>query len=145
MTTQPHTTPGTNTSTVDGALTERCQNHGDYIAGLIAAGHLDTLGRPDKLPGDLFPDIEPWIVDAIWQRALTVGVWVGKALARPQWTPEALDRLRTALHEAGYQGMAAKTARTAAVHPARRPMPFDQPATATHPADADTARTGGHP
>ena len=149
MTTSPADIPAPDTTAVDQQLLERAQSHGEYLAGLIAAGTLDTVGRPDKLPTALFPDVDPWIVDDIWKRALAVGVWVGKAMARPQWDQAALDRLRTALAEAGYEGMARTAARTAAVHP-RRPLPpsgtrSNDPALPTprHPADHDTPR-GGH-
>lgn len=125
---------------VDEVLTERCESSAQYLAGLIAKGTLDSVSRPGKLPELMFPDINPWDVRTVWDAALAVGYAAGKAAARPEWTAEGLDRLRAALSDAGYQGMARLTARTATVHQPR----------AQHPDHADTvaetpaARPGGH-
>ncbi|MEU9615883.1 hypothetical protein AB0D56_30640 [Streptomyces sp. NPDC048209] len=115
--------------TADGVLAERAQNAGEYLAGLLAAGTLDAAGTPTKLPHLLFPDVDPWIVNAIWEAALPIGFRAGKLAAQPRWTPEALDRLRIQLHDAGYQAMAGLTARSRNIHPPR------------HPADDDTTAT----
>lgn len=102
---------------VDMALVERCESSGEYLAGLIAAGTLDSVGRPDKLPELTFPDANPWDVRAVWDAALAVGYRAGKLAARPE--TEGLDKLRAALYEAGYQGMGRLAARSATVHQPR--------------------------
>ncbi|MET7713755.1 hypothetical protein [Streptomyces sp. NPDC005407] len=114
----------------DAPLTERCQTSGDYLAGLIAAATLETVAHPDKLPTLLWPDAEPWIVDDIWKTALAVGYHAGKMSGRPQWTNEGFHRLRAALKEAGYRGMARHVARTADLH-----HPADQEHGTTRPRD----------
>lgn len=122
---------------VDRALADRCQSSGDYIAGLLAAGHLEAAGTVRKLPTALFPDWDPDMVQAVWDAALPVGYQAGRLSVRPTWTPDALARLRTALDEAGFAAMGRLAARSAALHPPR------------HPADTDTdtavVRDGGHP
>jgi hypothetical protein len=65
--------------------------------------------------------------------ALGVGIWAGKAMLRPQWEPEVLDRARDALTDAGYRSMANSTADAAQC--GRRP---------THPADTDLTAHGDH-
>ncbi|WP_228981345.1 hypothetical protein [Streptomyces sp. DH12] len=142
MTTTPDTTPAPApraaadpTATVDQALADRCTTHGAYLAGLIAAGMLDTAARPDRLPELLFPDADPALVRAIWDTALPVGYHAGLIAGQPQWTPHTLDRAREHLARAGYAAMAHLTARSANTH---RPA-------APHPADTTTYRPGGRP
>ncbi|MER8002994.1 hypothetical protein [Streptomyces sp. NPDC095613] len=129
------TAPGCPADT-DRVLAERCQSSGDYLAGLIAAATLDYVGRPGKLPELLWPDAEPWLVRAVWDTALAVGYRAGRLSVQPDWTPQALNRLRAGLAAAGYRTMARQVARTARLHPPG-PVPG-------HPADADagTARQG---
>ncbi|MFF2411830.1 hypothetical protein [Streptomyces sp. NPDC058092] len=124
----------------DQVLADRCQTSGDYLAGLLAAGTLEAAGTPRKLPELLFPDHDPAMVRAVWEAALAVGYRAGKLAGQPRWTPDALDRLRTALNDAGYAAMGSKAARSAAIHSLR------------HPADDDIlgpetglVRDGGHP
>lgn len=105
----------------DGELTERCQSSGDYLAGLIAQGMLETVGRPAKLPELMWPHVDPTVVNAIWNAGVAAGFAGGRVYHRPEWTREGLDRLRTALREAGYRGMARLVTRTA-TH--RRPLPW---------------------
>lgn len=116
----------------DHALAERCTSAGEYLAGLLAAAELDTVGRPAQLPEDLFPYLAPWDVRMVWDRALAVGYRAGQMSANPQWTPAALDRLRDALAKAGYGQMAAQTARSHHTTTPTRPHPADR--------DARTAR-----
>ncbi|MFF7631512.1 hypothetical protein [Streptomyces cyaneofuscatus] len=141
--TTPSTTPtpprpdAPSPAAADQALADRCQSSGDYIAGLLAAGHLEAAGTVRKMPAALFPDWDPVMVQAVWDAALPVGFQAGKLSARPTWTPDALNRLQAALDEAGFQAMGRLAARSAALHPPR------------HPADTDTdttvVRDGGHP
>ncbi|MEU5660045.1 hypothetical protein ABZ802_31170 [Streptomyces sp. NPDC047737] len=145
MTTTPPTAPapaadpGPDLAAVDQALADRCQTSGDYLAGLLAAGHLEAAGTVRKLPTDLFPDWDPAMVQAVWDAALPVGFQAGKLSVRPTWTPEALHRLRTALNAAGYVAMGKLAGRSATLHPPRHP------ADAEAPAAERLVRDGGHP
>ncbi|MFH9235998.1 hypothetical protein [Streptomyces globisporus] len=112
---------------VDRALADRCQSSGEYLAGVIAAGHLEAAGTVRKLPADLFPDWPADMVQAVWDAALPVGYQAGKLSVRPTWTRDALDRLRAALDDAGYTAMGGLVARSATVHPARHPADDEQP------------------
>ncbi|NEC17889.1 hypothetical protein [Streptomyces parvus] len=112
---------------VDRALADRCQSSGDYLAGLLAAGHLEAAGTVRKFPTDLFPDWPADMVQAVWDAALPVGYQAGKLSARPTWTRDALDRLRAALDDAGYTAMGGLVARSATVHPPRHPADDEQP------------------
>lgn len=107
-TTPPAPIPG-----VDEQLAGRCEDHGQYLAGLIADSMLEHVGTPDKLPELLFPDIDPDVVRRIWQTALPVGVNLGHYLSRPRGTREGLDRLRAALNESSHQAMARLANRSA--------------------------------
>lgn len=144
MTTHPTPAPAaTNDDTTvvaaaDQALADRCQTSGDYLAGLLAAATLEAAGTIRKLPSDLFPDYDPAMVEAVWQAALPVGYRAGQMSVRPRWTPDALDRLRAALSDAGYNAMGNLAARSAAVHPPRHP------ADAELGTDTGLVRDGGH-
>lgn len=135
-------TPASTVADGDQALADRCQSSGDYLAGLIAAGHLEAVGTVRKLPADLFPEYDPAMVEAVWAAALPVGYQAGRLSVRPNWTPDALNRLRAVLSDAGYHAMGRLAARSANLHPPR------------HPADAEaeqldaaagSVRDGGHP
>ncbi|MGW7283904.1 hypothetical protein ACWGH4_00135 [Streptomyces sp. NPDC054847] len=119
------------TVAADGEFTERCQSSGDYLAGLIADGILDTVGRPTKLPELMWPHVDPELVRTIWQAGVAAGYAAGQTAGRPRWTRERLNKARTALQAAGYEGMARLVGRTNTLHP--------QP----HPAELDTPRS--HP
>ncbi|MFB6665992.1 hypothetical protein [Streptomyces parvus] len=112
---------------VDRVLADRCQSSGDYLAGLLAAAHLEAAGTVRKLPTDLFPDWPADMVQAVWDAALPVGFQAGKLSVRPTWTRDALDRLRAALDDAGYMAMGGLVARSATVHPPRHPADDEQP------------------
>lgn len=132
-------------SGIDQQLADVCQTSGDYLAGLIAHGMLDTAGRPGKLPELMWPDADQELVRAVWEAALAVGYRAGKTAGTPKWTADALDRLRHALADAGYAAMANLAARSAAVH---HPTLADGVPLALwdHPADHDQhqVRDGGH-
>ncbi|MFB7222383.1 hypothetical protein [Streptomyces sp. NPDC056227] len=136
----PSSVTTTDVTAADQALADRCQTSGDYLAGLLAAGTLEAAGTVRKLPTDLFPDWDPVMVEAVWQAALPVGFRAGQMSARPRWTPDALDRLRAVLADAGYNAMAAKAARSASIHPPRHPAD-DEPLDTT----SGIVRDGGHP
>lgn len=121
------THPQAETADIDHQLAARASSHAEYLAGLLAAAMLDTVGQPAKLPELLFPDIDPDIVRRVWTAALPVGYRLGKLAERPTFDEAGLRRLRAALHDAGYRTMARQVTRSLAT-------------TATHPADADPSR-----
>lgn len=129
---------------IDEQLAGRCEDSGEHLAGLIAKGMLDTVGRPDKLPELLWPDVDPDIVRTIWELALAVGYRAGKTAGQPRWDTDGFNRLRAALIEAGYESMGRLATRTANLH---RPLPLcDPPAsdlTPWHPADLDADAVRG--
>jgi hypothetical protein len=107
---------------VDAVLTGRAMSSGAFLAGLIAEAQLETVGRPDKLPADLEPDVDPVVVQRIWDRALAVGVHAGRLSAAPYRYRDQMARLEGLLAEAGFHAMGGMVARSrrlvAPVHPA---------------------------
>ncbi|MFE7780300.1 hypothetical protein [Streptomyces nigrescens] len=132
MTTAELPAPAADVAAVDQTLHTRNLRSAHVIAGILDAGLLNHAGRPDKLPTAMFPDVPEDAVQAIWNMALAVGIWAGKALLRPQWRPEELDRFQRALDEAGHRAMAGSVA--VAAQCGRR----------THPADEDLLLWGDH-
>lgn len=123
MTITPELPAIPDTVNADPALHARNLRSAHVIAGILDAGLLNHVGRPEKLPTALFPDVDPDAVQAIWNMALGVGIWAGKAMLRPQWEPSALDRAQRSLDEAGHHVMAGSVATAAqcgrhASHPA---------------------------
>lgn len=133
MTTTP-APPASNAdvTAVDQALHNRAVTSADMLTGILTAATLDTVGQPTKLPTALWPDLPEDLVTAIYEHGLRVGYRAGRIVSAPRWNPEALDRLRTALADAGYTAMARGVAVTAS-H-GRRP----------HPADDDRRAPGHH-
>ncbi|WP_042174606.1 hypothetical protein [Streptomyces sp. NBRC 110035] len=146
MTTHPTTTPASSddaqggvledaafeTMRTDAVLTGRAMSSGEFLAGLIANGELATVGRPEKLAVDLWPDVDPVVVQQIWDRALAVGLHAGRRSVRPRLYRDEMDRVAGQLSEAGFHAMAGTTARS------RRLVAPEVP----HPADGEGA--GGH-
>lgn len=118
----------------DAHLATRAATSADMLTGLITAGLLHTVGSPTKLPTALWPDADPVIVQAVWDVALSTGLWMGEQRAAGrQWRPEALDTARQELAEAGFTALAGQVAMTAS-HGRR---PASEPGSGEHPADAD--------
>ncbi|MER6602577.1 hypothetical protein [Streptomyces parvus] len=113
---------------VDQALADRCQTSGDYLAGLLAAGHLEAAGTVRKLPTAQFPDWPADMVQAVWNAALPVGFQAGRTSVRPTWAPDALHAASAALHEVGFEAMGRLAARSATLRPARHPADSEQSA-----------------
>ncbi|HEY5834950.1 hypothetical protein [Streptomyces sp.] len=93
-------------ATADRALVRRAHSTADTLASLITRGMLEHVARPDRLPELLFPTIDPAHVRPVWDAGVAVGYYAGQLTGR-RWDPDTLDRLRTALEDAGYTGMAA--------------------------------------
>ncbi|MCX4911901.1 hypothetical protein [Streptomyces sp. NBC_00878] len=89
----------------DAVLAGRAICSGEYLAGLILAAQLDTVGTPRKLARDLFPGVDPVVVQRIWDRALVVGVRAGQLMGSPRFNRDKLARLRGELLEAGHHAM----------------------------------------
>lgn len=117
----------------DAVLTGRAMSSGAFIAGLLADAELETVGRPDKLATDLFPDVDPVVVQAVWDRALAVGFYAGRVHASPRLYRDQMDRLAGQLEEAGFRAMAGTV---------RRSRRLVAPEVGVHPADGEHGR--GH-
>lgn len=116
-------------SYADGVLAGRAMSSAVFLAGLIANGQLETVGRPDKLPQDLFPGEDPALVQAIWDRALAVGLHAGRRSAAPRFYRDEFDRTQAEFEAVGWAAMGRAVGRS------RRLV-------APHPADGETER--GH-
>ncbi|MFJ7990298.1 hypothetical protein [Streptomyces sp. NPDC096351] len=121
MTTHPDPTA----AAVDQALADRAATSGEYLAGILAAAMLDAVGQPEKLPALLCPDLDPEVVERVWNLAIPVGFRMGRLVECAQRDVPAIRRYQAALADAGYRAMAAQTARSIAT---------------VHPADTDPAR-----
>ena len=133
MTTTPETEPAVDASGAwevsrqDAMLCGRAASSGEFLAGLILTGQLETVGRPDRLPQDLFPHVDPDVVQAIWDRALAVGLHAGRVSAAPRLYRDQMLRVQGEFAEVGWHAMARMVGRS------RRLV-------APHPADGETAR-----
>ncbi|WP_399559420.1 hypothetical protein [Streptomyces chartreusis] len=97
--------PGAEVARTDEALAARNAAAAERLAGIIADAQLDTAGSPRKLPMDLFPDFPPEMVQAVWERALVVGVRAGQLMQAPRFYRDKLHRLQAELTQAGYVAM----------------------------------------
>lgn len=111
----------------DAALVRRNMSSAVFLAGLIANGQLETVGRPEKLPRDLFPHVDPDVVQAIWDRALAVGLHAGRVSAAPRLFRDQMTRVRGQFEAIGYAAMGRGVGRSLRL-------------VAPHPADGEGAR-----
>jgi hypothetical protein len=112
------TAPAEEAAALDAALAARAVSSGEFLAGLILAAELDTVGRPTKLPADLFPefpDADPALIQAVWKRALAVGVRADQFWGAPRFHRDTLARLQGELEAAGHAAMAGLVARSLSV------------------------------
>src|SRR5688572_11466884 len=86
----------------DAVLTGRAMSSGEFLAGLLANAQLATVGRPDKLAVDLFPGVDPVVVQTIWDRALAVGLHAGRRHATPRLYRDEMDRIAGVFEAAGF-------------------------------------------
>ncbi|MGW2739170.1 hypothetical protein ACWC4D_33845 [Streptomyces sp. NPDC001288] len=87
-------------SRTDATLTGRAM----YVAGLLAAAEVDTVGGPEKLPTDLWPEVDPALVLEIWGRAGAVA-WRAARFGESPRDAERLQGLQEALTAAGFGAM----------------------------------------
>ncbi|WP_399559551.1 hypothetical protein OIA45_48940 (plasmid) [Streptomyces chartreusis] len=125
--------PGAGVARADEALAARNAAAAEHLAGIIADAQLDTAGSPRKLPMDLFPDFPPEMVQAVWERALVVGVRAGQLMQAPRFYRDKLHRLQGELTQAGYVAMG---------RAARKPLSAAQRYPDLHAIDDEEAR--GH-
>lgn len=126
MTTHPAITPagdntedqvvledaGFETMRTDAVCAGRAMSSGAFLAGLIANAQLATVGRPERLARDLWPDVDPVVVQEIWDRALAVGLHAGRRSVSPRLYRDEMDRIAGVLAEAGFHAMAGLVARS---------------------------------
>lgn len=112
----------------DGVLAGQLMSSAVFLAGLLANGLLETVGRPDKLPQDLFPS-DPEVAQSSFRLGLAVGLHAGRRSAAPRFYRDEFDRVQAAYEAIGYAAMGRMVGRS------RRLV-------APHPADGETAH--GH-
>jgi hypothetical protein len=118
----------------DLVLAGRHASTAQYLAGLMTAAALDTAGRADRLPRDLFPEGDSELVQAVWDRACAVAWRAAERYFTARQDPTVLARLRAELEEAGYLAMSGMVARSLAVV---------RSAGLAHPADGPGEREHG--
>lgn len=111
----------------DGVLAGQLMSAAVFLAGLLANGLLETVGRPDKLPQDLFPGSEPEATQSSFQLGVAVGLHAGRRSASPGLYRDEFARVQGLLEEAGFHAMGRSVSRS------RRLV-------APHPADGESAR-----
>jgi hypothetical protein len=90
---------------LDAVLAARAVSDGEYIAGLILAAELDTVGSPRKLPQDVWPDEDAALIQEVFQRGVAVGFRAGRFFSAPRFYRDKLVSLQRRLSEAGYAAM----------------------------------------
>lgn len=120
--------PDAATAAADRALAGRIVCTGDMIAALIGGGLLETAGTPTKLPRYLWPQLDPNLVQEIWDAGAAAGYYAGRAQSRSRWEPEKLAEVAAALEEAGWRAMGRVVQRAVDACPPRpRQAPDDEP------------------
>lgn len=114
---------------VDVVLSVRARSSAEYLAGLLAAGELETAGAARRLPVDEWPGVDPVVVQEIWDRACATA-WAASRVAGAPWLyRDRLQGLQKALSEAGFRAMAGLVGRSR-----------ELVVRAGHPADGEIAR-----
>lgn len=121
---------GADVAHADGVLAGRVMSSAVFLAGLIANGLLKTVGRPDKLPRDLWPHVPPEVAEEIFNRGVAVGFHAGRRDSAARLHRDEFDRVQAQYEEAGYAAMGRAVSRS------RRLV-------APHPADGEMARPVG--
>ncbi|CAL9668796.1 hypothetical protein SUDANB145_07305 (plasmid) [Streptomyces sp. enrichment culture] len=119
---------GFETMRTDAVLTGRAMSSGAYLAGLLLAAQVDTAGTVRKLPVDCWPDVDPVVVQEIWDRACAVVYRAAQFAQAPRLHGDRLQDLQGRLAEAGFHAMAGSVGRS------RRLV------ARSHPADGEIVR-----
>lgn len=109
----------------DAVLTGRAM----FVAGLLVAAEADTAGSPEKLPADMWPDVDPALVSEIWGRACVVAWRASQYAGSPRLHGDRLHVLQAQLTEAGHVAMGGSVGRS-------RELAVGS----GHPADGEIAR-----
>ena len=118
----------------DAVLAGRAMSSGEFLAGVLAAGELDTAGAARKLPADLWPDVDPVVVQEIWDRAVTVA-WRAAQFAGSGWLyRDRLQDVQARLTEAGFHAMGGMVARS---------LGLVAPSELVHPVEGEMGREHG--
>ncbi|MER6249414.1 hypothetical protein [Streptomyces griseorubiginosus] len=115
------------TARTDAALAAQAMSAAVFLAGLIANGQLETVGRPDKLPADLFPGDDPEVVERAFQRGMAVGLHAGRVSRDPLLYRDQFARVQAELEAVGFAAMGRLVGRSLRL-------------VAPHPADGEGAR-----
>ncbi|MFK0288271.1 hypothetical protein ACIQVL_48540 [Streptomyces sp. NPDC090499] len=115
----------------DAVLTGRAMSSGEYLAGLMVAAELDVVGSPTKLPTVMWADLDPAVVQAIFNHGAAVATRVAQFAGAPWLYRDRLQALQGRLTEAGFHAMAGSVGRSV-----RLVVPED----GVHPADGQIAR-----
>lgn len=122
---------GWETARTDLTCAGMATSSGQFLAGLMADGMLDAVGRPEKLTRFLFPDVDPAVVDEIFNLGAAAGFRAGRVHANPGFRRDELEAHRAVLDAIGFHAMPGQVARSAALV---------SRAAGTHPADSESAR-----
>ncbi|MFD1309084.1 hypothetical protein [Streptomyces kaempferi] len=114
-------------SSADFVFGGRNVSTGQHIAGLLNAGQLESVGTPRKLPQDIWPDVDPAVVQEIWDRGAATGWRAAQYAAAPRFYRDELTRLQGQLREAGFEAMGSMVARSLRLVSVAHPADDDEP------------------
>lgn len=138
MTTHPNTTPATEGAQddagfevmrADAVFTGRNMGAAAHIAGMLTGAQAVTAPVPKGLLKDVWPDVDPAVVQAIYERGVEVG-WRGRQMYEaPRLYGEQLAQAQAQLGDAAFHAMEGMVARSRELGLRGR-----------HPADGEIAR-----
>lgn len=113
----------------DAVLAGRAMSSGEYLAGVLAAAELHAAGTVRKLPADMWPDVDPMVVQQIVDWACVV-TWRAAQYAGSGWLHrDTFEAAQRQLAEAGFHAMAGLVGRSRELAVRSR-----------HPGDGEIAR-----
>jgi len=100
------------TMMADAVLTGRNMGAAAHIAGILTGAQAATAPTPQALLKDVWPDVDPAVVQAIYERGVEVG-WRGRAFYQaPRLHGAALAEAQELLAAAGFEAMRGSVARS---------------------------------
>jgi hypothetical protein len=127
----PSPSPDPEVVQADAVLEGRVMGAAEYIAGHLAAGELKSAATPHALVKDVWPDLDPVVVQEIFNRGCATG-WMGSQMyARPALYGGELASLQGQLEEAAFHAMGGMVARSRRLVDGGRLV---------HPADGESGR-----